>query len=59
MIDKLLEEIFEDCHYCHGSGIFIDFDGSDSICPACHGDGYDLSYKGHQLQKAIMKGEKP
>jgi len=62
MIQKILEEMFEECHSCQGTG--VDFmENPEGIhepeCVACNGDGYDLSYLGHQLQAAIMKGEKP
>lgn len=59
MIDKLIEEMFSDCHACQGTGLQELGESGERECPGCNGDGYDLSYDGYKLRQAIMKGEKP
>ena len=58
MIERLIEEMFETCHACQGVGEQEVDIGEYKECSICNGDGYDLSYLGLKLQRAILKGEK-
>jgi DnaJ-class molecular chaperone len=60
MIDKLMEEMTEDCHVCRGSGFKVDSEGQyeeEEACPECNGSGRALSYEGWKFRQLILTGE--
>lgn len=63
MLEKLIEEMIEDCTICHEGFIYnskdYEFDGEPVECNSCDGTGKELSYEGEKLRHLILHGKLP